>query len=161
MSKEEILKNCTWDSYDMATLDVNIPILSTNVKIDFLPPLKSGRTLTDDMVLALNSVIKLDVSQLDIIKSYLFWHFNLCCEATYYGFDIDFAEGESNSDANKRYFDIKNEDDAWKKSKLECLIIDEHEGTTVTFQFEVPWEDEHGCEIEFINGKIVNYENNN
>lgn len=157
MTKEELLKNCTWDRYGIASLDVEIPILKTNAKIDFIPGLNSEKKITEDMTKALNDVLNLNASQIGEIKNLSFRYFNLCCEATRYGFDIDIAEGETVTDANKRYFDVKNEDDAWEKSKLEFITIAEDEGRTVTLQFEVPWDDEHGCVITIINGEQIEF----
>lgn len=142
----------------MATLEIDIPILKTSAKVDFLPGLKSGRLITEDMTKALNDAINLNTNQIDEIKNRLFWYFNLCCEVTDYDFDIDLAEGETNTEAKKRYFDVKNEDDTWKKSKLGFITIEEHKGKAITLQFEAPWDDEHGCEIEIINGEIVKEE---
>ncbi|MGL4584557.1 MAG: DUF6985 domain-containing protein [Flavobacterium sp.] len=158
MTKEDILQRCTWDRYNMAALDIEIPILKINTKVQFIPELKSGKEITEDMTKALNDVLSLSTNQIVEIKNLLFWYFNLCCETTSYGFDIDITKEETKADANKRYFDVKNEEDTWIKSKLELITILEDEGRAAMLNFDVPWDDEHGCEIKLVNGKIIGFE---
>lgn len=154
MIKEEILKNCTWDHYDMASLEIEIPILKTKAKVQFIPKSKSGKKITDDMTKALNDVLNLNAIQIIEIKDFLFCFFNLCCEVTSYGFEIDIIEGEALADANKRYFGVKSREDVLIKSKLEQITIEEYEGRAATLHFYAPWEDEHGCEIVIRNGEV-------
>lgn len=154
MTKQEILDNCTWDRYDMASLEIQIPILQIKAKVDFIPEVKSGRLITDQMTQALNDVINLDINQITQIRNYLFWYFNLCCEVTYYGFELDLAKDQTTLEANKEYFGVQNPQDAWEKSKLEFITIEQDQGRAVTLQFEAPWDNEHGCVVNIINGEI-------
>lgn len=161
MTKDEILKNCTWDRYDMASLEIEIPILKRKAEVQFIPNLKSGKKITEDMTQALNDVLNLDATQVVEIKDYLYRFFDLCCEVTSYGFEIEVAEGSVLADVNKRYFGVKNREDALTQSELGQITIEEHEGRVATLHFYAPWEDEHGCEIVIRNGKIGKFEEQN
>lgn len=154
MTKDEILKNCTWDRYDMASLEIEIPILKTKATVTFIPNLKSGKEITDDMTKALNDILNLNDTKLTEIKDFLFYFFNLCCEVTSYGFEMDVADEDTLADANKKYFEVKNKEDALKKSNLEQIVIEGCEGRVAKLYFHALWEDEHGCEIVIRNGEV-------
>ncbi len=158
MTKEEILKNCLWDRYGMASFEIEIPILKTKAKVQFIPISTSEKKISDDMTKALNDVLNVSPMQLIEIAGFLFKFCSLCCEVTSYGYEIDVAEGETLADANKRYFGVKSQEDALRKSTLEQITIAEDEGRAATLHFYAPWEDEHGCEILIRNGEVDKFQ---
>jgi len=155
MTKEQILAQCTWDDYDMATLNVEIPIWKQKTEVTLIPEYNAGRVITDDMAQAVNDVLNLTEQQANKIKDYIFWFYNLCCETTYYGFDA--KAGETDTEANKRHFGVKNREDAFAKSILKSINIEESTDRVATFHFYAEWEDEHGCEIAIRNGEVENF----
>ncbi len=113
------------------------------------------------MVLALNDVLCITENDVDYIKEFIFWFCKLCCESTSYGdldFEIDWDSDETETEGNLRYFGVKNKEDAFKKSTLREIVIEEFNGRKATMYFYAPWEKEHGCEIGIINGVLDKFE---
>jgi hypothetical protein len=157
MTKEEITNNITWDDYEAGELSVKQNTFGDTYTLYISPIDEQPKTVTDNMVKTINDFLNINQNDLAYIKEYIFWFCNLCCESTSYGI-VDVKDGETETEANLRYFGVKNKEDAYAKSKLSEIVIETDEDyREVILIFYADWEDEHGCEIKIVNGKLERF----
>lgn len=155
MTKQEILDQCTWDYYKAATLNVYQKALDKTVEIYIAPLDKAPGEINDTIVQAINDFINLTEADIEHIKDFIYWFCKLSCDVTSYGdLDIEFREDETEQEMNLRYFGVENREDAFAKSDLNSVAIYGDTNREVKMYFYAPWEDEHGCEINMIDGKL-------
>ena len=93
---------------------------------------------TQEMIQQINDLANLNEKELDYLKELMFWNFNICCETIFYDdFDINLKEGETEVQANKRYFQVDNKEDAYRKTTL--LEVEMTDSSPLTFHFESEW----------------------
>lgn len=69
-------------------------------------------------------------------------------------------DGETETQANLREFGISNEENAFEKSYIDHIVVDESEQSNNRFVriiFYPVWEEEHGCELIMKNGIVLDY----
>lgn len=71
---------------------------------------------------------------------------------------INYDSFGSRKEAHSTFFDVKNELDAFNVARLDLIYcdLDYLEQRFLTLHFSCPWEEEHGIDIEIIDGEIVN-----
>lgn len=154
MTKQQMLKQCAWDEYDIATLTVYSEMLETEVKVVLHS--ESSRNLTDKMVDTLNDFLKLEKDDLSIIKELLWQDCKECFDGISYGVSV--KEGETETEANHREFGIYNQEDAYAKSYFDGVSIQEEnefKNRYATIDSVPVWEQEHGCSIIMKNGQLI------
>ena len=57
MTKEEILKKCTWDDYGFGNLKIYSELFEKEINVDLFP--ESERQINEQMVLAINQFLNL------------------------------------------------------------------------------------------------------
>jgi hypothetical protein len=157
MEKQEILKRCEWDEYDMATLTVFSEMFGRDVEVRLIPGQDTGRDVSATMVAVLNDFLALKKEDLETVKEYLWEDCKDAFANVSYG--VDAREGETETEANFREFGIHDKEDAYNQSDFDCVAID---GDDDIFQnrygmirFYPVWEQEHGCGIVMQNGKLI------
>ena len=160
MTKEEILKKCTWDDYGFGTLKIYSELFEKEINVDLFP--ESERQINEQMVLAINQFLNLRKTEIDNIKLLLWNDCKATFQETSYGFESDYKllEGETIAQANHRDFNIHNKEDAFKTSKLKRVNIPDSKAKKLehiyaTLEFNVDWQDEYGCSIIIKNGNLI------
>lgn len=161
MTKEEILNQCSWDSYDMGTLTVYSDFFKKDVEVRLMPDYDDGRTVTNKMVDCLNDFLKLSVEHQPKIEQLLYVHCQMCFENTSYG-HVQPQENETETEATKRTFGIYNQEDAYRQANIDSVAIngehDQYHNRYVEVLFYPTWEDGHGCNIILQNGKPIDWQ---
>ncbi len=150
MTKTEILNICKWNNHNETSVVYDIPYLGIK-EIVLLPSNNTQKDLPDNIVSAFNNLININLQEFEHIKKYLYWVCKVSCESITYGdydIDVDWKNGETEFEANMRFFGVKNENDAFEKSDLESIeIINNGE---VTLWFYADWG---SCGLNLIDGK--------
>lgn len=159
MTKQEILKKSVWDDSYALTIDVYHKEFDQNVSIYVFPIDDYSKKINSNVVTAINEFLDISKDDLDKLKSNLYEHYKMCCESISYGnYPIQLKNGESESEANYRFFGIYNKQEAFDKSTLGEVTIEAYEDREVNMYFNTIWETEHGCLIKIFNGKIKGIE---
>lgn len=156
MTKEEILSLVTWRSSDEASFEYDSPIFEKNVEIHVLT--ENERCLSDRSIQIVNDFIGLSYQHLETIKKFLWEDCKLNCELTSYGFEI--PDGKSETEVNHQEFEVFNPEDAYKKSRLLHLSIDENDEEYTNNYGLLPFDNEwnsHLTTVVMKNGDIVGY----
>lgn len=114
--------------------------------------------LSDKFVETVNDFLNLRADALPLMQSLLHRHCLQCCEDISYGVDI--LDGESETEANLREFEVSSPEDAFAQANLRYVSIWEDAlriNRFVRITFYPPWEDEHGCELILKNGQLLDY----
>lgn len=155
MTREEIIEICNWDDWNFATITVYSPLFGKEVEVRFMPDFDSGRTITDKMAASLNDFLALTEKELETVKQHLWEDCKQAFEEISYG--VELLEGETETEANHRDFEIFNPEDAYRKSFFKRISIPEEPKLTnhyAVIDFSPEWES-HGCSIIVKNGVII------
>ena len=159
MNREEILLKSIWVE---GKLKLYSKFFQEEVRIDLFPSEKSlkhtDHIISEKLVQTLNDFISLEASEQELMTRLLYQHCLQCCEQISYGVEIQ--AGETETEANLREFGIKNEIDAFEKTRLDHAVIEEdalRKNRFVRLIFYPAWESEHGCELILKNGKLLDF----
>lgn len=132
---------------------VRLDLLTSNYNLK-----NTEKIISEGFVQAINDFLNLPVESSPLIKKLLYKHCLECCENTSFGFDT--LDGETETQANLREFGISNEENAFEKSYIDHIVVDESEQSNNRFVriiFYPVWEEEHGCELIMKNGIVLDY----
>ncbi|MCV6631680.1 MAG: hypothetical protein OIF50_17675 [Flavobacteriaceae bacterium] len=139
------------------TVDLEIPIFSKKVRIkafnlNHLSPENDQVKLLEKSI---STIINYDLSNLNWIKDEIWKHFNSYMNSTSYEM-IDYSSFDNEEEANRAYFKISNQNDAYNKCELKFIHFDLDQTNYEHFilYFKCPWEEEHGISICIHNGKL-------
>lgn len=155
MTRDELLRTCTWDQYDFANVTVESALFGGPVLVRFLPEFESGRVITERMAAVLNDFLALPPEELPAIKQLLWADCLDDFENISYGFGPD--TGEPELVVNQREFGIYSAEDAYAQSNLTCLSIPEAPTARHRYgaiDFEPAWAG-HGCSIILKDGQLI------
>ncbi|MBO2011605.1 DUF6985 domain-containing protein [Hymenobacter negativus] len=155
MTRDELLRHCTWDDYDFANITVESALFGCPVQVRFLPELDSGRIITERMVAVLNDFLALSPDELPTVKQLLWADCLDDFENINYGFGPD--TGEPELVVNQREFGIYSADDAYAQSNLTLVSIPEEPTLRHRYgaiEFEPAWAG-HGCSIIMKDGQLI------
>jgi hypothetical protein len=155
MTRDELLRTCTWDDYDFANITVESALFGHPVKVRFLPDFDSGRVITERMVAVLNDFLALSPDELPTVKQLLWADCLDDFENINYGFGPD--TGEPEMVVNQREFGIYSAEDAFAQSNLAQLSIPEEPALRHRYgaiDFELSWAG-HGCSIIMKDGQLI------
>ena len=155
MTREELLRTCTWDDYGFATLTVESALFGGPVKVRFLPEFDSGRVITGRMVAVLNDFLALSPAELPTVKQLLWADCLADFENINYGFGPD--TGEPELVVNQREFGIYSAEDAFAQSNLTQVSIPEEPTLRHRYgaiEFEPAWAG-HGCSVIMKDGQLI------
>lgn len=109
---------------------------------------------------SINAFLRIDTSNLQVIKSEIWKHYNTCMVNIGYGCVPDeLIKEHGNTKANQIHFGCFDEECTYKKAKLtEVYFHDfESENSYCSVFFEIPWEDEHGFAVHFKDSEIDSF----
>jgi hypothetical protein len=155
MTRDELLRTCTWDDYDFANITVESALFGGPVEVQFRPEFESGRVITERMVAVLNDFLVLSPSELPTVKQLLWADCLDDFENINYGFGPD--TGEPELVVNQREFGIYSAEDAFAQSNLTCLAIPEESTLRHRYgaiEFEPAWAG-HGCSVIMKDGQLI------
>jgi hypothetical protein len=155
MTRDELLRTCTWDKYNFANITVESALFNGPVKVRFIPDFDSGRVITERMAAVLNDFLALLPDELPAVKQLLWADCLDSFENINYGFEA--APGETELATNQREFGIYFADDAYAQSNLTQLSVPEvptlrHRYGAI--EFEPEWAG-HGCSIIMKDGQLI------
>jgi hypothetical protein len=109
------------------------------------------------MAQVVNSSLNISDEGIANIKDVLWKHFEVCVENTSYNM-VDESGYDTEADANRGHFEIFSKEDAFRKTKLGQVIYEmEQEDLSFRMWLKCPWEHEHGVNIQFDGGKILDW----
>ncbi len=129
MTKEEIIRQLSWDEYGTGSCTIHTPLFGQQIKFNFYSEKKE---ITDKMVACTNDVLQLPASDLIRVKE-LIWEDCLFCFETFeHGYPPQ--EDEDQIESNKRGYKIYNQEDAYLNSTVTQVYID-FKNDTLTGRF--------------------------
>jgi hypothetical protein len=157
MTKDDILNIATWRDSGELRLECFPPVFEQSVNVHILT--KDKDHISDRSVRIVNDLLELSVQHFETIKNYLWEDCQLSCEVTDYGFDV--PEGKTEQEVNHEEFGVFNGEDAYKKSRLEYLLIieddqDEYANNYGLMTFDNEWNG-HLTVVVMKNGDIVGF----
>jgi|GEM_PF-3554021 len=155
MTRDELLRTCTWDQYDFANITVESALFGCPVQVQFRPEFDSGRVITERMVAVLNDFLALSPDELPTVKQLLWADCLDDFENINYGFGPD--TGEPKLVVNQREFGIYSAEDAYAQSNLTQVSIPEEPTLRHRYgaiEFEPAWAG-HGCSIIMKDGRLI------
>jgi len=121
MTKEEILKNTTWDDYEMGNCPLFVNLFEKKLPFVFIQEHKPKPSITNKMTECVNQILLLNKSEIEIIKEMLWEECNFAFTVGDYGCEP--KNGETHLEANLKCFEISNMEDAYSKSEIEEIYI--------------------------------------
>lgn len=157
MTKEEVLKEITWDEYDMGNCELFVPLFNKKIPFVFFPE-HTPKSITEKMMACLNDVLVLETSNLDIIKDLLYEECLFSFQVADYGCEP--KENETHLEAHLREFGISNKEDAFTKSHILEIHIAEDNDQFKGRYSEIHMDSATDNLINIIikNGKIIDYD---
>ena len=155
MTRDELLRTCTWDQYDFANITVESALFGRPVQVQFMPEYDSGRVITERMVAVLNDFLALSPADLPTVKQLLWADCLDSFQDIDYGFQA--APGETELATNQREFGIYSAEDAYAQSNLTQLAIPEEPALRHRYgaiEFDPGWAG-HGCSIIIKDGQLL------
>jgi len=162
MTKEEIIQKGKFylnkhnQNYSEFRIKLYLKIFDQEQDILFanLPSVKSEPKITV-VTSIVNELLNYDLDNKIWLKEKVWNHFELCVDNTSYGMVPD--QGfKSESEANRAYFQVTNQEEAYSKIELTEVWsdMDFTEFRSFNLSFKCPWEDEHGILIGVKNGQF-------
>ena len=164
MTKEAFLNISQWRNDNLLEGSVYSPFLDHEIVISIgFYQSKDNKELSDFAIRSINEFLRLDKSDFHWIKTELWRRCDVTFQNASYGLNgVPRKEGQSEYEANKDFFVIHNQEDAFKKSKGKYLFIDnDNAGQSETcfwLEYETPWDREHNTIFIFRNGKQYSVE---
>jgi len=121
MTKEEIIKQTTWDEDGIGSMAVFVKLFEKELPVSLFAEDYSDPQVSDKMVEALNDVINLSLEELPKVKQLLWEECLFSFQVADYG--VTQMEGETLLAAQLREFEISNEEDAFSKSRIETIQV--------------------------------------
>lgn len=157
MTREEIIKLGKFISNDQKLeLELYLPFFEQKVKvIVFDIPNSEAEPKINLATDIINDLLTFPEQNKVWLKQQIWNHYQAYMTNTSYG--LVSQEGFSNEEeANKAYFQIFNEEDAYNRVNLDTIFCDVNHTDVkfFTLDYNCPWEDEHGINIEVVNGEF-------
>jgi len=123
MKREELLEKTTWDENEIGTCLLFVNWLEKEIPFKFFQDHQPQPNITEKMVETVNDILTLDKSNLETIAEMLWEECLFSFQISDYG--VELQENESDLDANLREFGISNKQDAYSKSRIQEIHIDQ------------------------------------
>lgn len=158
MTKEELLKNTTWDEYEMGNCPLFVPLFGKKIPFIFFQEHQHKPTITDKMTECVHEILLLNISELELIKELLWEECNLAFTISDYGYEP--KVGETHLEAHLRGFGIKNKEDAYSKSDIKEIHIAQENDNLEGCHSEIKIDSASENLISIIvkNGKIIDFD---
>jgi len=160
MTKDEILKNTTWDEIDIGSCSVFISLFDKEIPFKFIQDHRPTPTITEKMSQILNEVLAIEKTELSRVKEILYEECLFAFQVSDYGCEA--KEGETDLEAHLREFEISNSEDAYDKSCIKEIYIDQENDKFIGNYAEISVDTASDNLINIIvkNGKIIDFHDN-
>jgi len=158
MTKEEILKNTTWDYYEMGTCPLFVNVFSKEIPFILFQEHKPKPSITEKMTESIKDILVLEKSELDTIKKMLYEECLFAFQVADYGCEP--KDGETELEAHLREFNISNKEDAFAKSEVKEIHIMQENDELLGRDSEIKIDSASDNLISIIvkNGKIIDFD---
>ncbi|GGH25315.1 hypothetical protein FAZ19_15710 [Sphingobacterium alkalisoli] len=123
MTKNEILNKTTWDDYEIGTCFIYVPLFEKEIPFVFFQNHEPTPSITDKMLACVNDILELEKSAIETIKEMLWEECIFSFTIGDYGYEPN--DDETHLEAHLKGFKISNKDDAYAKSVVKEIQIDE------------------------------------
>ncbi|WP_291869391.1 hypothetical protein [Maribacter sp.] len=157
MTKKELLNNTNWDEYQMGTCLLFVNVLSKEVPFVFFQKHKPEPSISDKMVESVNDILAINPVEIETIKEVLYEECLFAFQVADYGCEAQ--EGETHLEAHLREFEIFNKEDAYLKSEIQAVHINqEYDELNGTYsEIKINSASDNLISVIVKNGKIIDY----
>ncbi len=147
------------DEYGFVTMHVSCPLAGgDDIKVKLFPDLEDGG-VSDTMQDSLRDLEALGQEHKDTVASMLLEHAESCFESTSYGY-AESSDLEDETEINREAFSVRTPANAFRAARLAGASIELEDALThryAVLEFDVPWEEEHGCGIVLRDGRPIGW----